>query len=240
MITNVDLALWQEHYDMEILSYNGGWMFQGVQGVFCDYIDKWMEVKANNEGGLRDIAKLMLNSLYGKFATNPDVTPKIPVFEDGVVKLRLGPEETRNPVYTAMGVFITAYARDYTIRAAQQHYDVFAYADTDSLHLLIDGDPDTLDVDPNKLGAWKFEYAFDSALFVRAKAYIEHLVPGQGKINDKHPSGYVTHIAGLPDKVAEKLSFEDFTNGRVFEGKLVPKRVPGGIVLQDAGFTLNL
>lgn len=230
MTTNIDLALWQEHYDLTVLSYNGGWMFRGVTGMFCEYIDKWMEVKANNEGGLRQIAKLMLNSLYGKFATNPNITPKIPVFEDNTVKLVLGPEDTRDPVYTPMGVFITAYARDLTIRAAQEHYDVFAYADTDSLHLLIDENPTTLDIHPDRLGTWKREYRFTEAFFIRAKAYVEH-----------HEAGhFVTHIAGLPDSIAGQLTIDSIVDGACFDGKLAPKRVPGGIVLQDVGFTLNL
>jgi len=230
--TNVDLALWQEHYDMNILAYNGGWQFHGITGLFTEYIDKWMEVKANSDGGMRALAKLMLNSLYGKFATNPNVTPKIPMFDDeaDAVKLVIGEDDKRDPVYTAMGVFITAYARDVTIRAAQENYGTFAYADTDSLHLLITEDPAGLDVDPNKLGAWKREYAFQEALFVRAKAYIEKLFDGS----------HVTHVAGLPDRIAEQLTIADFVGGRRFTGKLQPKRVPGGIVLVDVGFTMNM
>lgn len=230
--TNVDLALWEEHYDLTILAWNGGWQFHGITGLFTEYIDKWMEVKATSEGGMRALAKLFLNSLYGKFATNPNVTPKIPVFDDenDTVKLVMGEDEARDPVYTAMGVFITAYARDVTIRAAQENYDTFAYADTDSLHLLITEDPAGLDVDPNKLGAWKREYAFEQALFVRAKAYIERLFDGS----------HVTHVAGLPDRIAEQLTIDDFVGGRRFTGKLQPKRVPGGIVLVDIGFTMNM
>jgi len=229
MVTNVDLALWEEHYDLDVLAYNGGWRFRGLVGVFQDYIDKWMEVKANSEGGMREIAKLHLNSLYGKFATNPDVTGKVPVMEDDVVKLRMGEPETRPPVYTAMGVFITAYARDVTIRAAQANYGTFDYADTDSLHLLTTDDPVGITVHKSKLGAWKHEYTFDAAIFVRAKCYTEH-VPGEG---------YVTHIAGMPDTIAKTLTFEDYVSGKKFPGKLLPKRVPGGIVLTDVNFTLN-
>jgi len=248
MCTNVDLALWEDHYDMNILSYNGGWLFEGIEGLFVEYIDKWMEVKKNSTGGMRALAKLMLNSLYGKFATNPLVTGKVPVFEENVVKLVMGPEETRDPVYTAMGVFITAYARDVTIRTAQEHYGVFAYADTDSLHLLIPQDPPTLDVDPQKLGAWKREYAFEKGLFVRAKAYIEQRFladVGHGPADCDNEEGhnncvYVTHIAGLPDRIAHVLTIDDFIGGRKFEGKLVPKRVPGGIVLEDVDFTMNM
>lgn len=245
--TNVDLELWKEHYDLDILSYNGGWSFRGYQGAFDEYIDKWMEVKANSVGGMRAIAKLHLNSLYGKFATNPDITGKYPYLDDkGVVRLALGEEEVKDPVYTAMGVFITAYAREVTIRAAQQNYDVFAYADTDSLHLLTDEHPVGLDIDPHKLGTWKHEYDFTSAIYVRPKAYIEHVGRDhcQKHLKDEdhvHIPGceYETHIAGLQEDVAVQLTFDDITNGRKFVKK-TPQAVPGGIVLNDVGFTLKL
>lgn len=235
--TSVDLALWQDHYDLDILAWEGGFYFKGITGVFCEYIDKWMKVKAESEGGMRTIAKLHLNSLYGKFATNPDVTPKVPILRDGVLALVVGEEEQRDPVYTPVGVFITAYARDVTIRAAQENYDSFLYADTDSLHLLGTEDPTTLKIDPHILGAWKYEGAFDNAIYARAKCYCEHMIEdGKGISINK----YDTHIAGLPDSIAEKVTFDDFYNGKVFEGKLLPVRVKGGIVLSATGFTLNM
>ncbi len=235
--TSVDLALWRDHYELDILSWDGGWKFHGVTGFFNDYIDKWMNVKATNTGGIRFIAKLHLNSLYGKFATNPDVTPKVPVMDDGIVKLVVGDEETRNPVYTPVGVFITAYARDVTIRAAQQNYDTFAYADTDSLHLLTDKNPDSLNVHPSMLGAWKCEGAFREAIYVRAKCYCERMCEDEhGNQVDYHS----THVAGLPESVAERVTLDDIVDGAVWRGKLAPKRVRGGIVLEDVGFTLNI
>ena len=228
--TSVDWSLWNEHYDINVLSWNGAYMFNGAAGMFHDYIDKWMKVKANNTGGLREIAKLHLNSLYGKFATNPDVTGKYPRFIDNRVKLTTGAEDTREPVYTAMGAFITAYAREVTIRAAQQNYDTFAYADTDSIHLITDTEPETLRIHPTDLGAWKREYSFTRAMYARAKAYSEQLPDGR----------YETHIAGLPRDIAEQMTIDDFQNGREFGGKLVPKYVPGGIVLTETVFTLKM
>ena len=228
-ISNIDLELWQDHYDMDIHSYNGAWQFQGVAGMFCNYIDKWMAVKANSTGGMRAIAKLHLNSLYGKFATRTDITGKIPEWDGNVVSLVDGEPETRNPIYTAMGVFITAYARDVTIRAAQANYGAFAYADTDSLHLLADDDPDNLDIHPSRLGAWKREYVFRSAIFLRAKAYMETTDDGED----------VIHVAGLPEPIAAQLTYKDFLTGRAISGKLVPKRVPGGIVLVETSYQLK-
>ncbi|MFX3691185.1 hypothetical protein ACJBQV_10245, partial [Streptococcus suis] len=89
----------------------------------------------------------------------PDVTGKIPVLEDNRVKLILGDLQTREPVYTAVGVFITSYARNITVRAAQQNFDRFIYADTDSLHLLGTELPD-IDIHPTRMGAWKQESVF--------------------------------------------------------------------------------
>jgi hypothetical protein len=229
--TSVDLALWNDHYDLNILSWEGGWKFHAITGFFTKYIDKWMKVKESTTGGLRFIAKLHLNSLYGKFATNPDVTPKIPILDDdNIVRLVTGDEETRNPVYTPVGVFITSYARDVTIRAAQQHYDVFAYADTDSLHLLVDSDPIGLDVHPTRLGAWKSEGMFSEAIFVRAKCYSERMIDGT----------HQTHIAGLPESIAKQVTLDDIVDGAVWSGKLSPHRVKGGIVLRSVDFTLNM
>jgi hypothetical protein len=227
--TNIDLALWQDQYDMDILAYEWSYGFNAMEGLFDDYIDHWGRIKAESVGGTRELAKLMMNSLYGKFATNPDVTQRYPIMEDGVVKLRNGPEQTRDPVYTPIGVFTTSYARDVTIRAAQANYSTFAYADTDSLHLLQTDLPESLEVHPTKLGAWKFEYAFVSARFIRAKQYIEQLDDGS----------HVVHIAGLSRSVATTLTLDGVTDGMRLPS-LKAKRVPGGIVLQDVGFILKL
>lgn len=240
-VTNIDLALWKDQYDVDTLEYHGGWYFHGDTGMFTDYIDKWSKIKAESTGGLRYIAKLHLNSLYGKFATNPDVTGKIPIMEDNKLRLITGPHETRKPVYTAMGVFITAYARDVTIRAAQSHYDIFAYADTDSLHLITDKIPNDLDIHPTKLGAWKHESDFIDARFMRAKCYVEledRCTCGNTVQHDR-ACGFVAHLAGLPLELSDQVTFDDLSNGHVFGGKLLPKRVPGGIVLTEVGYTLK-
>lgn len=235
-VTNVDWELWNEHYDIEVQSYNGGWSFKGARGFFDDYIDKWMAVKANSTGGSREIAKLHLNSLYGKFASNPNVTSKNPILENGHVRYVTGEAETRPPVYTAMGSFITAYARALTIRAAQANYATFAYADTDSLHLLTDEVPTGINVHPTELGAWKLEYHFQQAMYVRAKFYLERdcLTPK----GDYMP--YVNRMAGVPEHVSERMTFADVVDGAVIHGKLTPRNVPGGIVLMDAPFTIKL
>lgn len=230
-ITSVDLEMWQEQYDLKIWAINGYWNFKGIEGLFNDYIDKWMAVKANSTGGARTIAKLHLNSLYGKFAKNTDVTGKRPVLDDtDTVQYVMCDHEESNPVYTAMGAFITAYARADLITSAQANYDRFLYCDTDSLHLLGEEEPD-LWLHPTELGAWKVEHdgqPFDEAVFLRAKQYCERF----GNHDD-------VHIAGLPHEIAARVRLEDMLHPRTWDGKLVPKRVPGGTVLASTTFTLK-
>jgi hypothetical protein len=261
MVTNVDWELYQEQYDIQVIAWGGGWRFRGAQGLFKEYIDKWSKIKAESTGGLRAIAKDRLNTLYGKFASNPRVTGKVPVLEDDRVKFVTGPEERKPPVYTAMGVFITSYARALTVRAAQALYPVFAYADTDSLHFFVDDisgligrKPEEvtaadlgvdIDIHPTRMGAWKFEYCFTEAWFVRAKAYLEKLAgvdnpcPPECAEDHKHARQYKVAWAGLPQKEQEKLTFDDLWDGHVIHGKLQPRSVPGGVILEDVPYKLN-
>lgn len=82
VLTNVDLKLFLEQYNVYDLEYICGWKFKEMTGMFKDYIDKWIAKKnqatIDKNAGQRTMAKLMLNSLYGKFATSLEVQSKIP------------------------------------------------------------------------------------------------------------------------------------------------------------------
>lgn len=234
-LTSVDLKLFFEHYEVWDPQYLGGWKFRATSGVFHDYIDKWMEakIKATEEGnkGKRQIAKLMLNSCYGRFALKPDCISKYPFLnrEKDIIQYKPLDPETREPLYIPIGTFVTAYARNKTIRAAQSVYDRFVYADTDSLHLIGSQIPEGLEVDPVKLGAWKHESSPTRARFIRQKTYIEEI---DGKLN-------VT-CAGMPSTCHAAVTWDNFHPGAVYHGKLLPKTVPGGIILEDTDFTIQI
>lgn len=181
-----------------------------------------------SEGAIKQLAKLMLNSLYGKFATRPDVTGKVPYLENGIVRYELGEPETREPEYTPLGVFITAWARDKIIRTAQSVYDRFCYADTDSIHITATDIP-SIEVDDKKLNYWKLESHFTRARFIRQKTYIEEI---DGKLNVK--------CAGMPDSLKELVTWENFHVGfEKADGRLMPKHVQGGIVLVESPYKLR-
>ena len=242
-LTNIDLKLFLEQYDVWDLHYESGWKFKGMRGLFTHYIDKWIEVKneATKTGnkGMRQVAKILLNSLYGKFATSLDVQSKIPYLEDDIVRYKLGEKETKDGVYLPMGAFITAYARDKTIRTSQaikdysiKKYgkDLYCYSDTDSIHTLlpIEELKQFCEIDDIKLGAWKHESHFTRAKFIRQKTYLEE-IDGEIEIT----------CAGLPKNCYDQVTWENFKEGLKVNGKLNFHHVKGGVILVPTEFTIK-
>ena len=242
-LTNVDLKLFLEQYDVFDLTYHCGWKFKAMHGLFTSYIDKWIKVKneatISGNKGLRQVAKIMLNSLYGKFATGLEVRAKIPYLEDDIVKYSITPPERKDGVYLPMGAFITAYAREKTIRTSQaiktyslNKYgkDLYCYSDTDSIHTLlpIEELKQFCEIDDVKLGAWKHESHFTKARFVRQKTYLEE-INGEIKIT----------CAGLPQRCYDEVSWNNFKIGMKVDGKLRFKHVKGGVNLVNTEFTIK-
>lgn len=81
-LTNIDLKLFLEQYeyDENDLEYVDGWKFRSKKGIFKEYIDKWItrknEATISKNSGQRQIAKLMLNSLYRKICNTSYSNPK--------------------------------------------------------------------------------------------------------------------------------------------------------------------
>lgn len=231
-MTNIDLEIFMEHYDTYNLEYLQGYMFKAMEGMFNEYIDYYMSIKANSTGGIRTLAKLKMNSLYGKFATGLDVTGKHPEIneETGAVKYVINEKETREPIYLPVGVFTTAYARRKTITSAQKVYDRFIYADTDSLHLIGHEIPEGLEIHESKLGAWKIESKFKKARYIKPKTYFE--IASQGYKT-------ILKCCGMPDNVKKSVNWNNFKVGFKSNKKLMPKHVPGGVVLVPSLFEIR-
>lgn len=242
-LTSVDLKLFLEQYDVWDLNYESGWKFKAMRGLFTDYIDKWIKVKndatISGNKGMRQVAKIMLNSLYGKFATSLDVQSKIPYLENDIVKYRLGEKKTKDGVYLPMGAFITAYARDKTIRTSQaikdysiKKYgvDMYCYSDTDSIHTILPIEElvQFCEIDDVELGKWKHESHFTRAKFIRQKTYLEEI---NGEIQ-------IT-CAGLPQRCYDQVTWNNFKEGLKVDGKLTFTHVKGGVILKETEFTIK-
>lgn len=257
-LNSVDLELFLEQYDVYNLEYISGWKFKATKGLFTDYIDKWsnnkIQAKKDGNHGLYLISKLFLNSLYGKFGTDTRVRSKIPYLgEDNEIHYKDGELEHRDGIYVAMASFITSYARLKTVKSAQRIMDnhrnglskaQFVYADTDSLHIVLNGEDETkflndsnLDISDTKLGAWKFETKFNRAKFLRQKCYIENST--EDVLNPNPEYNLKITVAGMPTDCHKYVNFDNFNIGASYKGKKQPKIVPGGVVLSEIDFTIK-
>lgn len=271
-LTSVDLQLFKDQYNFWGTVWNGGFKFMKCKGIFDKYVEMWTaeKIKAGKEGNKskRQLAKLMLNSSYGRLSLSPTAKQKRPFLDhEEVVRFELLPEEEREPVYIPCGAFITALGREKTIRTSQairdytlKKYgvDKYYYSDTDSIHAdLSDEDleelSDLIKIDKYELGCWDEEAKFTKALYIRQKCYIEMI---EGKVS-------VT-VAGLPQYLAPIVNFENFKKGFSTGGmtheqliemakkngatdeeleklhhKFRYKYVKGGVILADTDFTIN-
>lgn len=268
-MTMIDWQLFKEHYyllEPEILD---GCYFNAKIGIFDEYINKYKKIKLESTGALRELAKLFLNNLYGKMASNTDSSFKVAKLdEDGVVKYFIVNQNNKIPGYIPVGSAITSYARNFTIRAAQKNYHGvdnpgFIYADTDSIHCDLEPD-DLVGVieDPKEFCCWKFESCWDKALFVRQKTYIEH-VTHENREAIENPY-YNVKCAGMPERsknlflksIGEQVPDEEYTDeekdflktqkqltdfkrGLIVPGKLIPKRIPGGVLLTEVPYEMR-
>ena len=271
-LTSVDLKLFLSQYKTFHLSYQYGWKFKSSMGLFDNYVNHWTEqkIKAGKEGNapLRQLSKLMLNSIYGRFSLSPIARQKAPYLdEDGVIHFMMLPPETRESVYLPVGSFVTSWGRFKTITTSQAIKDFtlkkygedrYYYSDTDSIHASLTEEDleelkDIVQIDDYKLGYWAKEAEFTKAIYIRSKSYIEEI---DGKV-------HVT-VAGLPKYLAPLITFDNFKRGFSTEGldlieirkiakengaseeeiekiqhKLTYKYVKGGVILADTDFTIK-
>ena len=184
--TSVQLDRFLDSYNTPMgIEYIDGYLFKGSYGIFDKYIDTFMQLKETGKGAKKATAKLCLNSLYGKFGTNPQREERIVEFYDGVFSTTNRDEEGKlleylsDSVYLPMASFITAYARDVLINAVNSVFDRFLYCDTDSIHILGNDIPD-IPIHDTKLGYWKLEGRFVDANYIGAKRYAELIEDDEG------------------------------------------------------------
>lgn len=240
-LTSVDLEQFKKHYnywlfDPEIncMEYVDGYMYHGAIGIFNKYIDYWYaqkeEASKNKNKVLKLRAKLFLNNLYGKLATNPNGSYLVFDIDNKEGKLTRTPVcDNRDSVYIPTASFITAYARKKLDTAIQDNYDRFLYCDTDSIHLKGLEPAKGVEIHPTKLGAWDREMVWTEAKFLRQKTYAEHPVNEDWQFK----------CAGLPS-ANNKLTIDTFYSGSVIkDAKLMSKQINGGIVLLPTDYVIN-
>lgn len=268
-LTMTDYYRILEYYELVDCEIIDGCYFRTVIGIFDKYIDKYKEIKLKSKGAKRTLAKLFLNNLYGKMASSKNSSyKKAYLKENKVIGFSTVIANDKLPGYIPVGSAITSYARDFTIRAAQQNYygpdkPGFIYADTDSIHCNMDvKDVKGIKIDPINFCCWKLESTWDIGYFVRAKTYLEHII--EEDLEPIENPYYNITCAGMPENCKQlfikslegkqadeeateeekeflrvKRTVEDFDVGLTVPGKLLPKRIYGGIVLEDTSYQIR-
>lgn len=266
-LTMMDYSLIKKHYYLEDFQILDGCYFIAITGVFDEYIEKYKKIKLENKGAIRELAKLFLNNLYGKMASNTISSYKVAYISDeNALAYHSVYENKKKPGYIPIGSAITSYARNFTIKAAQENYHGnnrgFVYADTDSIHCDMDVSMvKGIKVHDKNFCCWKLESCWDVAWFTRQKTYIEHITHENLEPVEPH---YDVKCAGMPQNCkdlfihsmngtcpvkkpnAEAIEFlqtkrtiEDFTYGLKIPGKLIPKRIKGGVVLMETTYEMR-
>lgn len=238
-LSKTDYILFIQHYKILSIQYLDYILFTTAKGICDEYIKEFEKIKINatenNNTGERTLAKLFSNNLYGQFAKSNNSSFKLAVMgESEELNYTYIEEYEKKPVNIAIGASITAYARFYQIQTIQNNLKNFIYSDTDSIHAI--GKPDSFKgkIHDTQYGAYKIESIWIRGKFVRQKTYIEEFENGF----------YNICCAGMTEQqkqfFREHHSFEDFETGLVIHGgKLIPKRVKGGIILKEVDFTLK-
>lgn len=141
----------------------------------------------------------------------------------------------------------------------------FIYADTDSIHCdLLPEEIQGINVHPTDFCCWKLESCWDEGYFIRQKTYVEHVTHEDcEKIENPY---YNIKCAGMPEHcknlflmsmtgytesefneleepekefVKQKRSLKDFDIGLRIYGKLIPKRIRGGVLLVPTTYEMR-
>lgn len=176
-LAQTDFEMMCKHYDITDFTPTAMIEYNAKAGMFDEYINKFGLLKQQAKGGLRQIYKLLLNNLYGKFGTKI-IRESVECYlnDESVLKFTI-PEnahETQFWGYIPVASACTAYARKFTITACQANYKYFLYSDTDSVHLSCTADRAVgIPIHDTKFLHWKNEKNWEIGIFVRQKTYIE-------------------------------------------------------------------
>lgn len=261
VLSNWDYKILISEYNIHSIKITRLYLFRSKRGQYKDFITFFMDQKTaadkilkdpdaagdekQNAAVLRSIAKVMMNASYGKDGTKllrQHNTTGYNEVED-VLYNELDDEIALPEYYLPSAIFICARARYQLFSAAVLVRDDFIYSDTDSIKVtdagneILKNSPD-FDIDPFRLGSWGYEGKYDTCRFVRQKTY------SYTQDGERH---YI--VCGAPESVKKSMKIDDFKPGMIIsiddlhrlglEGRLLPVRVPGGVILEETGFQIS-
>lgn len=204
-------------YKIEVID---GYYFPNKEKLFANYVDNLYAIRLKSKKNSVDdiLAKLLMNSLYGRFGMNLEkenieFVPRLGnkdmeiIIKSGKESFGLFKKPTvlKSFTHVAIASFVTAYARIHMHKLMYPIQDHIYYTDTDSIFTtkkMKDG---------KELGQLKLENTYDSAVFLLPKTYIANGV--KKKIAMK----------GFDKRKIQEFTFEDFKHA--LEGDMKRLRI---------------
>lgn len=235
-------------YTFEILE---GYKFErGV--IFKNYVEFLFSLRQqyDKSNPLNLIAKILLNSLYGRFGMHEinlkyeiiskkdfdkienkeNIIDSIEIDDHVLFGLNYEAEENNSNNSIGVATAITAYARIHMSKFKINPLIRLYYTDTDSI--FTDSDLESSFIDPKMLGKLKLEYFCEEAVFLGPKTYCL-----------KTKNGLITKVKGLKDP--SSLTLQDFKDLLVKDTKIEQNHKKwfrqiseGKITIKDQIYTL--
>ena len=207
ILTSVDLTTLSHFYEIEFCPdfQPMFWVFKSKAGIFREYLEYWTEKKESSEKGSLEYtsAKLMINSLYGRFALAPETEDNELEFIEELDDWDWISTDTLNEdsdAYLPYAMFITSYARARLLENVMAvGCENVIHCDTDSV---IHFGPPSKDVEHGEhLGTWGIESRPLEIFEGGFKRYIEILIPFDQDTEDVNPKKAIAMAcAGVPQK----------------------------------------
>lgn len=199
--------------------------------LFKDFISYFKDMKIKSKGAKKVFAKLMQNSLYGKFGMRRVRKTLLPISELSKCIKRENEQGLRyivlkNPlvgneqfieaeikssamyIQPHVAAYVTSLARIVLYRGLIQQYSkgIVAYCDTDSIVSEYEMDNDQ--VDDDEYGKWALESIVENGIFIQPKTYIE-----KGLIKNKQGE-WVANVTkkfkGIPARKMTDITYDTY------------------------------
>lgn len=252
-VTSIDYRSIQNYYDIEELEFIEGIIYtpeNTSNDIFNEYISKWRRIKeqAAREGnaGLKQLAKIMLNSLYGKFAQSIDNIETFFEFgENGSLTVSEGSFDGKTSLKN-MGIaaMITSYSREILLDVANiLSPEEFLYCDTDSIIMTESGWRKIREVkgllDKAEFGCWDVEHIVKEVKILHQKCYM--ITEFEAFQRDHKRERTVVKCAGASEDIKRFIRYDNFNRGETIKGARMKKskQTIGGITLESRPFSIK-
>mgnify|MGYP000874752457 FL=1 len=252
-VTSIDYRSIQNYYEIEEQEFIEGIIYTPKNTsceIFNEYISKWRAIKEqaarDKNNGLKQLAKIMLNSPYGKFAQSIDNVETFFEFgENGSLRVSEGSFDGKTSLKN-MGIaaMITSYAREILLDVANLlSPDEFLYCDTDSIIMTESGWRKIREVkgllDKAEFGCWDVEHIVKEVKILHQKCYM--ITEFEAFQRDHKRERTVVKCAGASEDIKRYIRYDNFNRGETIKGARMKKakQTIGGIALESRPFSIK-